>query len=62
MISVAFINNENEVLIASDPFILFENTIDELNADIASALLDFQNTHDQYMIESEILGEINEEK
>lgn len=62
MISVAFINDGYEPLLASDPFLPLEKLMEENTEDIDFAVSSYLNIHGQYMIESEIMGELDEEK
>lgn len=62
MISVSFINNENETLLLSDPFLSFERAMVEMNEEIDETLNGYLNVHNQYMVESEIMGELSSEK
>lgn len=62
MISVSFINNEPERLIASDPFMVLERAMITMSNEIDEAISGFCSEYDQYTIESEIMGEIDNDK
>lgn len=62
MISVSFINDSYEPLLASDPFLPLEKLMTEMTEEIDFAVDSYLNMHGQYMIESEIMGELDDEK
>ena len=62
MISVAFINDGYEPLLASDPFLPLDRMMTEMTEEIDMMVSNYLNIHDQYTFESEIMGELDEEK
>lgn len=62
MISLSFINNDNEILLASDPFLSLERAMEKMSEEVDNIISGFLNINEEYMIESEIMGEIDHEK
>lgn len=62
MISISFINNEYEELIASNPFLSLEKAIDTVSNEIDNTIDDFFREYDKYTVESSILEEVDHEK
>lgn len=62
MISVAFINNGYEPLLASDPFLSFDKMVLEMSTEIDDMIESYLSVYDKYMTESAIMGELDEEK
>lgn len=62
MISVAFINDGYEPLITSDPFLPLNKMMVEMTEEIDMMISSYLKIHDQYTTESEIMGELDEDK
>ena len=62
MISMAYVNGDRPVLLASDPYLLLERAIAQSNAEIEEAVSSFINISEYYTFESELMGELDEEK
>ena len=62
MISISFVNGEQESLLASDPFLTLENAMLKASDEIDSMVSSYMKTREDYLFESSFLGFEDEEK
>ena len=61
MVSVNYIKNDNFTLLASDPSLLLEESLNEISESVDAEVEAYVNRCEMYAIESEIMGSIDEE-